>query len=162
MSLRMSLLALVFMVPGWTQEPKPITYEAPKGWTAVAAGSFALAKFEVGTKDSKAVVSISGLNGDGGGLAPNLNRWRTQIGLEALGEDAVVKATQAIKVDGNAGHLFDQTGPDAAGKPAQRTLGVVVKQGGQSWYIKLMGPASVVKEQKDAFDAFVKSVRFAK
>jgi hypothetical protein len=32
--------------------------------------------------------------------------------------------------------------------------------GGQSWFVKLTGPADLVGQQQSAFEAFVKSLRF--
>jgi hypothetical protein len=53
--------------------------------------------------------------------------------------------------------------PQAAAAPqgasAQRLLGAVVPQEGGSWFFKLLGPVDEVGEQKEAFDAFLRSVR---
>ena len=56
----------------------------------------------------------------------------------------------------------DLTGPEQGGRPAERTLAVSIPHGEQTWFFKLTGPASLVAEQKQAFDGFLKSVRFEK
>lgn len=52
----------------------------------------------------------------------------------------------------------------AAAKPAEKTpqrmLGAVIPHGNRTWFFKLTGPPDVVADEKERFDAFVKSVRF--
>jgi hypothetical protein len=141
---------------------KDVTYTMPKGWRAAESSPFAIAKFQVGPADQAGTVTISALPGTGGGLAANISRWRNQVGLEPLEEAEVLKTTREMKVDGMRGHVVDMTGPAKDGKAAQRILGVIVTKGDQVWFFKMMGPAKVVGNQKDAFDEFVKSVRFRK
>jgi hypothetical protein len=141
-------------------EPGTPAFKAPKGWHAVEEGGFAAARFQVGDGDRTASATVMALPGEGGGLVANVNRWRAQIGLDALDEQAVTKAVRPIKVDGLPGHGVDLTGPRTDGKASQRILAAVVKQGDRVWFFKLMGPADLVAEQKQAFDQFVESVRF--
>jgi hypothetical protein len=99
---------------------------------------------------------------NGGRLTANVNRWRAQLGLEALSEDDAAKSVRTIKVDGLLAHSVDLTGPMVADKLTQRIQAVIVERGEQTWYFKLMGPASLVEEQGRAFDGFIKSIRFEK
>ena len=142
--------------------PKPPTYQTPKEWKSVEAGQFLVARYQIGKGDRLASVTVAGLKGDGGGLSPNINRWRGQIGLEALSEKDAMKSLQPLKIDGLPGHMLDITGPEVAGKPTQRILVVVVKRGDHTWFFNLKGQATLVGEQKAAFDGFLKSVRFEK
>jgi hypothetical protein len=103
-----------------------------------------------------------GLPGDAGGLAANVNRWRRQVGAELLPDEETLKTLRPIKLDGNAAHALDLTGPNVAGKTTQRILAAIVMRDGQTWFFKLSGPASLVGEQKAAWEAFLKSVRFGK
>jgi hypothetical protein len=144
-----------------SKTPKPLTFQTPKGWRAVDADFISLARFQIREKDRIASMTVTALNGDGGGLVANVNRWRAQVGLKPLAEKDALKSLQAIKVDGIAGHVLDLTGPDTDGK-SRRILAAVVKKGNQTWFFKLMGPASLVGEQKTAFEEFLKSVRFEK
>jgi hypothetical protein len=143
--------------------PKPPAFRAPKGWQAAEKpSSFLLAQFTIAKGEQTATVMVAGLPGEGGGVVANVNRWRVQVGLKALEERELLKSVQATKVDGVDGHAVDLTGPDTSDKPAQRTVGAIVKHGGQTWFFKLMGPADLVGEQKSAFEEFLKSVRFDK
>jgi hypothetical protein len=145
-----------------TTPPKPPTFQVPKGWRAVEPAPLCLARFQIGEGEQIATMTVVGLTGDGGGLVANVNRWRAQLGLEALAEKDALKFVQAIKVDGISGHTVDMTGPETLGKTTPRILAVMVKQGEQTWFFKLMGPASLIGEQKSAFEGFLKSVRFEK
>jgi hypothetical protein len=137
---------------------KAPTFKAPKGWKSIEPGPVALARFEIGAKDELATVAVVGLTGDGGGLAANINRWRAQLKLEPLADKDALQSLKALKVNGIDGHLWDTT----ADKAGQRIVAVILPREKQTWYIRIMGPTKLVAEQKAAFDAFVKSVRFEK
>jgi hypothetical protein len=142
--------------------PKPPTFQAPEGWRAVGAGPVSSARFQIGGGERVATLTVSGLKGDGGGLAANISRWRAVVGLEALAEKDTLTAAQPIKVGGVAGHSVDLTGPDVPGQPARRVLVAVVQHGKHTWFFKVEGPSDLVAGQRSAFDRFLQSVRFEK
>jgi hypothetical protein len=174
---RTSVLAAAFAVallhgaraeePKKEPDPKPPTFEVPKGWETerdkppVATVTVA-ARFRAGEGDKAASVTLIGLPGNGGGLAANVNRWRGQVGLKELDEKDALKSLEPIKVDGLDGHVLDVTGPEVEGKVTQRVRVAVVARDGYTWYVRMGGPAAPVGDQKKAFDEFVKSIRFAK
>lgn len=135
-------------------------FQVPKDWRVVADRGLTTARFQVGTGDRTAEATVMALAGEGGGLVANVNRWRAQVGLDALDEPAVKQAVRPLKVGRLPGHGVDLTGPQREGKPSQRILAAVVKQGDRVWYFKLMGPAELVTEAKPAFEQWVESVRF--
>jgi hypothetical protein len=142
--------------------PKSPAFQAPKEWQAVEPGEVTSARFQIGERDRIATMTVTGLKGDGGGLAANISRWRKVVGLEPLAEKDVLTTARPIKVDGISGHSVDLTGPEVTGKPTPRILVAVVKHGNETWFFKLEGPANLVAAQKSAFDGFLKSVRFEK
>jgi hypothetical protein len=144
------------------EAPRPPAFQVPKDWKAIENGPFVSARFQVGKGDRAATVMVAGLAGDGGGLAANVNRYRRQVGLEALDEQDALRALKPVKVNGLAGHSLDVTGPDTTEKAAERILAVVVRQGERTWFFKMAGPASLVGEQVAAFEGFINSVRFEK
>jgi hypothetical protein len=137
---------------------KSPTFKAPKGWKPIEPGPIALARFEIGEKDELTTVAVVGLTGDGGGLVANINRWRAQLKLEPLADKDAMQSLKAIKVNGIDAHLWDTT----ADKAGQRIVAVILPREKQTWYIRMTGPTKMVADQKAAFDAFVKSVRFEK
>lgn len=139
---------------------EPLSYQTPAGWKKQEkAAMFSVATFTVSDANQTAEVTISPFPGDAGGLLENVNRWRTkQLALPAVTEEELQKDLKRIEVDGVAGSYVDLLGP--AGSDRQRILGVMVPRK-QTWFFKMRGPAALVEKQKDAFEAFVKSARFA-
>ncbi|HXF09468.1 MAG TPA: hypothetical protein VN625_01700 [Desulfuromonadaceae bacterium] len=131
--------------PGW---------QVPAGWQEIAGGQFLVAKFIIAANGAQAAVNVSSSAGDGGGLAPNITRWRGQLGLPPTDD---FSATQ-IDVDGGKGQRVDLEGT-TAGKPA-KMVAVIVPREGQAWFYKLMGDPKVVDSQKDAFIKFVQSAKY--
>lgn len=125
----------------------------PDGWTADAqARPMSVVSFTVSGGGQEAALTITPLGGDQDLLA-NINRWRRQLGLPPLAGLAD-DPPQPIEVAGAPGSLVDLGGPEG------RTLAVIAPRGGMTWFYKLSGPDPLVESQRDAFEAFVRSVRF--
>jgi hypothetical protein len=136
------------------------TWTIPADWQSAPLSQFLVAKFSITAADgSQAAVNVSSLAGDGGGLLPNVNRWRAQLGLAPVAETDLANLP-TIDASGGTATLIDISGTDArTGKPARLT-GVVLPLGGQTWFYKLMGDESVVTQQKDAFTKFIQSAKY--
>ena len=136
------------------------TWTVPADWQEGQLTQFLVAKFIIGSGDTTAAVNVSSLAGDGGGLLPNVNRWRGQLGLSSFTEtDLVSHENGATPVSSPIG-ILDFTGTDArTGKPA-RLIGTIIPQNGQTWFYKLMGDPDIVAQQKDAFIKFVQSAKY--
>lgn len=162
------VLIFLMAATAWADEstrddpPKPPAFRIPKGWQKVDAAPLASARFQIKEKDQKATVAVTALPGENTHLAPNINRWRGQLGLPVLSEKEALKNAHPIKVDGSPGHRIDMTSPDTADREKQRILVVIVPRGKQTWYFRLMGPARLVGNQVSAFDDFIRSVHFEK
>jgi hypothetical protein len=131
-------------------------YTKPEGWKEIPdPKGIRNVVFEI---DNGAVEV--GVMSAGGGLLMNVNRWRGQVHLQPIDDEQLHKETQPIEVAGAGAHYVDLTGPAAAGKAPERILGVILPRGEQTWFFTMKGPADLVEQQKPAFEAFVKSVRF--
>lgn len=132
-------------------EPK---WNAPANWTETPPGAMVTKSFSIaGEAGQKAVVTISVLQGEGGGTLANVNRWRGQLSLPAIAEDALAALTNSLDVLGGKGTLVDLTGPS-------RMVAVSVTHGGQTWFYKLTGDNDVVSREKAPFIKFVQSVAY--
>jgi hypothetical protein len=140
--------AAILVQPHWT---------VPPGWQSVPAGQFLVAKFSINIGNgATADVNVSSSGGNGGGLAPNVNRWRGQLGLPPVDE----VSTMTFEVPGGQAQVVDISGNNAQnGKPSE-IVGVVVTLPGQTWFYKIMGDPSVVAAQKDVFTQFVKGAQY--
>jgi hypothetical protein len=135
----------------------PFQYATPKDWEDLgprdSGGIRSLASFR--SRDRAVETTVTMLPGEAGGLAANVNRWRQQLGLPPADAAALQKDLRTVEVSGTRGYVADLNG--YSGK---RMLGAVVPHGGQTWFFKMTGPADAVGRQRDAFEAFLKSVRF--
>jgi len=133
------------------------TWTVPAYWQPGPLAQFLIAKYIIaGANGAQAAVNVSSLAGDGGGLLPNVNRWRGQLGLAPATETVF----PTIDASGVKATLIELSGTDArTGKSAQ-LVGIVLTLNGQTWFYKLMGDADVVAQQKDAFTKFVQSAKY--
>lgn len=136
------------------------TWTVPAGWQEGRLAQFLVAKYVIaGADGAQAAVNVSSFAGDGGGLLPNVNRWRAQLGLPPVGE-ADLANLPTLDASGGKAALIELSGTDGrTGKPA-RLAGVVLPLGGQTWFYKLMGDEQVVAQQKDAFIKFIRSAKY--
>jgi hypothetical protein len=137
-----------------------VTWSAPAHWVpkapgAMRKGSYAI-KGEAGAADAD--LSITAFPGDTGGMLANLNRWRGQLALPPLAAADLDGAIQHL--DGAGGAHFDVVDMvgTANGVPT-RTIGAVLSRSGETWFFKLMGPDALVAGQKEAFIAFLHTVK---
>jgi hypothetical protein len=138
--------------PAWT---------VPAGWQEVPAAQFLLAEYSIaGANGAKAEVNVAQLSGNGGGVLPNVNRWRGQIGLDPVDETGLGKMTTTMAVAGGQATIVDMAGNDMSGQ-ATRLVAAIVPVGDQTWFYKLMGDEKVVAGQKDAFTKFVQTARYS-
>jgi hypothetical protein len=145
--------------------PKPRqggpTWTVPTGWKEIDGGQFLFTKFIIsGDAGAQATVNVSVSAGDGGGLLPNVNRWRAQLGHGAWTDADLKKNTQEIDVTGGKAIYLELSGTDSATEKPATTLGAQVVRNGQTWYYKLMGEPALVAAQKENFAAFVKGVKY--
>ena len=137
--------------PAWT---------VPADWKEGQLAQFLVAKFLIlGNGDAAAAVNVSQLDGDGGGLLPNINRWRGQLGQTPLTE-ADLANLPTIDASGVKATVADITGTDPRSSKPARLVGVVLPANGQTWFYKLMGDPDLVAQQKDALIQFVESAKY--
>jgi hypothetical protein len=136
-----------------TDKPE-VKWTLPEGWTTAPAAPMRYASFAVERNGEKADVSIVTFPGDGGNDIDNINRWRQQIGLPAVGAE-ILKALIAPERAGDV-HLdsVDMSSPTA------RVLAAWTRQGGRAWFFKMSGPPALVEQEKPKFVAFLQSIRF--
>ena len=140
----------------------PITFMTPEGWTRTGPRGGIVPVFEsfrAGADGQTAEVTVIPLRGRTGELLGNVNRWREQVGLGPITQAQLDKEPpENIKVGDRSGQYFVFTGP--AGRAPKRMLLVLLKNSEQTWYLKMVGPASVVGKNKSKFESFVQSVKF--
>jgi hypothetical protein len=136
------------------------TWTVPAGWQEGELAQFLVARYIIkGDADAVAMVNVSQLNGDGGGLLPNINRWLGQLGQPPI-TDADLAKLPVIDASGTKSVVADFTGTDPRSGKSARLVGIVVPQNGQTWFYKLMGEPALVGAQKEALIQFVQSAKY--
>jgi hypothetical protein len=139
-----------------------LTWQTPDGWTEVPPGEMRVASFKVqGTGGKQADVSVIPLPGLAGSDQANVNRWRGQVGLSPVSPDELKKSAEDVEAGGQPAQLYDIAGQNPGSGDAERILGVMQHRGDTAWFFKMTGDAGLVEQQKPAFVAFLKSLKFA-
>jgi len=137
------------------------TWVIPPGWSEAPANQMLVAKFIVpGSNGTRAELNVSQLGGIGGGILPNINRWRSQLGLPPLEEAELQKQVQALDIGDSKAMLVDMTGTEVKTGEKARLLAAIVPQTGQTWFYRLMGNEQVVEREKATFVKFVQTAKY--
>ena len=134
--------------------PVQISLVLPQGWKEIPPKPLSLKSYQAanGTVD----ITITPLAGPAGGLGANINRWRTQVGLDPV--DNAKAESDAKPVPSSAGKaLF----VDLAGKGsnAKSIAAGIISKGSETWFIKMMGPADGVAKEKAALADLLKTLK---
>jgi hypothetical protein len=117
--------------PGWKENPNPSQREI-------------IYEFKADGSAGPALITLSAFPG-GGDLASNVNRWRSQAGLEQLPESEVSKVAAPITFLGTDAWLVEAIG-DTTGIVAIASLNSQF-----SIFLKIKGPPATVQAQKETF-----------
>jgi len=121
------------------------SYTPPDNWTRDPnASSVVAAAYTAGTG---ARITATVLGGQGGGILPNINRWRGQVGLEP-----VPTLEDAGGQDIGGALLVNITGEQAS------IVAAIVTEGDHSWFFKMTGAPSEIEPELPAFQRFVQRV----
>ena len=130
-------------------------WQVPSGWKAAGPKPMRLASFDIPNAAGNGDVSISKLSGNGGGLLANVNRWRGQVGLAPLEAGALAANSKTVATaGGDSGTWVELVGTE------KTILGAIVARGEVSWFFKLTAPSAVAAQNREAFEQFVRSIRF--
>ena len=138
-----------------------LAWTAPDSWTVDNSNSMRVANFRFGESgESECYISV--LGGDGGGIEMNVNRWRSQVGAEELSATELM-ALPTLKILGVDSPWMEAYG-DFSGMGAEDLSnagikGAICELGNQALFVKMIGPASELREQHDNFISFCESLR---
>jgi hypothetical protein len=109
--------------------------------------------YTVEADGASADVSITAFPGDVGGEVANVNRWRNQIQLDAIGDQEVAKAITRFDANALPISYVDLV------NGSRRMLAAFVPFDGATWFFKVTGPTALVGAEKEAFVSFLKTIR---
>jgi len=149
---------------GASSSGKGIQWENPGGWKIGAERPMRAVTFSIGD-DQATECYVVVLAGEGGGVPANINRWCSQMGADDLTADAIA-ALPRVPMLGTEGILVEipgaYTGMGDADVPEALLLGAVVMLPQSSVFVKMVGPKATVEANREAFDAFCKSMEVAR
>lgn len=135
----------------------------PEGWKELPPENMEYARVAVSAGSPQTVLTVVPLGGVAGGLLPNVQRWEGQLKLPASTEADLPQLLSHVETAGGAADIVDLSQPPASAgtEGPKRIVAAIIAHEDRTWFIKLMGPASGVAEQKSNFDSFVRSIEFA-
>ncbi|MEP6820791.1 MAG: hypothetical protein ABI946_00415 [Chthoniobacterales bacterium] len=142
--------------------PAGVHWNAVAGWEEQPASGFRKGSYVVRGADGKtADVSIISFPEAAGGVLANINRWRDQMKLAPVADEA--QAGTALAVDGHDILFVDLVSeqPITPGNAKSRILGGILPLTGETWFFKMMGPDALVESQRVTFKEFLQGVHVA-
>ncbi len=139
------------------------TFTLPPGWEEQSAGPMRVLSLRI-PGDAGGEAGDLSVSRAGGDVAGNVNRWRGQVGLEPLEDEALAALPRqdllgapAVRVEGRG--PYDAGMGGGGPKTGYALLGLVsTAPGAERWFVKLVGPEALVEAQRAAFDTFVASL----
>ncbi|MFK5956949.1 MAG: hypothetical protein QM477_10955 [Planctomycetota bacterium] len=133
-------------------------FRLPEGWSDAGPRSMRTLNLRVGDNSECYLVVLGGA---GGGIAPNINRWQTQLGLDPL-TNADIDALPRVPFLGSPSHFLeangDFTGMSGESLGEQTLLGIAKLGDGSAFFLKMVGPVEEVARHREAFLAFAASL----
>ncbi len=135
-----------------------LTWTAPAHWRSGDERPMRKATFLVGAEDgATAELAVTAFPGNVGGNLANVNRWLQQLGSPPVNEATIGSLLRHIHVGDLHIDVAELTSPGIP--PAKRVLGAIVPYQGSTWFFKLDGPDPLVSREKEAFYAFLQTLR---
>jgi hypothetical protein len=138
-----------------------LAWEAPPGWRSRGRTGAREVTFDV--EGASASCWVLFLPGEAGGVTANVNRWLGEVGQPPL-DDAAVRELPRIPALGTQGVLVEGRGDyrGMSGEPVEGSmlLGFICPLGDRTLFVKMVGPADAMQEQRENFESFCRSLRF--
>ena len=143
--------------------PDSLTFDPPADWVVGKATSFVASRWSKESDDGPIEMTLMRMNTTDESWQMNLRAWSSQVGMTV--EPVTDEVTVAIKVGGADARLarLDGAGTDEEGKPFERSVVVAMFSDLQDngWVLKLSGSKANVDLNRESFDKFLQSVKFA-
>lgn len=97
-------------------------------------------------KLGQATVTLTTLAGKAGGALANVNRWRSQAGLDPIAEAQLDESTITVDAAGGKGTLVDLTGKDADNHPVRLAV-IMILRSDSAWFFKMTGDPALVQRE---------------
>ena len=138
-----------------------ISLKAPPHWQPQPPAPMRKASFFVQEADgAKVDISVTSFQGESGGLLANINRWRGQLGLDAVDAEQLESTIERRTLAGREFLIVDFANEQAPADKKQRVIGAIVPAPGETWFFKMTGDDALTAAQKPAFFEVLESAEF--
>jgi hypothetical protein len=144
--------------PDDPQRSASLSWSTPPGWRRGPAKAMREVTYFAGDA-GQVECYVALLDGSGGGLLANVNRWCGQMGAPELTAEDLARL-ERLPLAGAEGVLVRiERGAGATAAPGQELLiGAVAQLADRALFVKLTGPAAAVEAERDALLAFCRSI----
>jgi hypothetical protein len=139
--------------------------KVPASWGPGRASSMRLASYLAkGDGEAAADISLVVMGGQAGGLLPNVNRWRQQVGLDPVDQQGLEKSSQKVMTPLGEAVIVDLVAPGAVANAALdgRIIAATLSLDTEVWFYKMRGNQDVVGREKQGFLDWIASARKVK
>ncbi|NIA16299.1 MAG: hypothetical protein GWP08_19735 [Nitrospiraceae bacterium] len=136
-----------------------LRWVAPETWRREPDRAMRNVTFTAG-ENGEVECFVSVLRTHAGGMEANINRWRKQMGREALGPEAIA-ALPRLDVLGQDAPMLAIAGVDGSSNSDWMLLGVVCELPDRGIFVKMLGPEAEVERERDRFVEFCQSLYLA-
>jgi hypothetical protein len=142
-------------------ETSVISLKAPPNWRRQPPAPMRKASFVVEGGDGRKVdISVTSFPGESGGLLANINRWREQLGLDAVDPQRLESIIERRTLGRRDFVIVDLFNERATSKNKERIIGAIVPASGETWFFKMTGDEASTAAQKPAFLEVLESAEF--
>jgi hypothetical protein len=153
----------VYQVPksdfGLEDSPHFIKWKLTKEWQKRQPSKMQLYKYQYNKdSDHQAILTITMIPGNGGGLLANVNRWRNQLGLGQTTKKALDKQKTVIKKSAFDITVVGLDSTDQHRKPFSAMIAAYLTINDEAWFFKLTGNGHLHHGFNEPFNTFLNSV----
>ena len=129
-----------------------VEYELPAGWESLPASGIRKAAFRIIDGDREAMVTVIDFPAAAGPMIAdplaNVNRWRSEVGLEPFAADSLSAATESIEIASLQATYVEAILPNASKSQESNadhaTLAAMAPSGDIVWFFKITGDHALV------------------
>jgi hypothetical protein len=138
-------------------EEKQLTWTLPTGWTESRTSGMTLSRITA-SEVPEASITLSRLEGTGGGMNPNIQRWAGQLGLPRL-SDSDLEAVKSVLNHGEAKGTFINF--NALPLVKETTMNVcILEYPDFTLYLKISGKSEAVSKSSDKLISLAQSISY--
>ena len=143
-----------------------VSIALPAAWNRVEPRSaMRMLEAEIPGAGGSGEISMFYFGPGGGGAAANVERWKSQVVLEAGAPEPITQSRESngvrriwIELEGMVKASTIGSFP-TTDQPNFALYGAVIEAPGGPWFLRAVGPAATMREQRQAFLAMLDSAR---